>query len=68
MTRECPEPERRAIRELPLPMLWLFGTLSLTGLIFSWLLRRREVGIHGHGLGTIPAKVMQRRREPAAAR
>jgi len=39
-----------------LPMLWLFGLLSLAGLIFSWLLRRREVGPHGHGLETIQAR------------
>ena len=39
-----------------LPMLWLFGLLSLAGLVFSWLLRQREVGAHGHGLETIQAK------------
>jgi MFS family permease len=33
-----------------LPMLWLFGVLSLSGLVFAWLLRRREVGPDGHGL------------------
>ena len=39
-----------------LPMLWLFGLLSLAGLVFSWLLRQREIGPHGHGLETIQAK------------
>jgi hypothetical protein len=37
-------------------MLWLFGLLSLAGIVFSVLLRRREVGPHGHGLETIQAK------------
>lgn len=37
------------------PMLWMFAALSLGGLIFSTLLRRREVGPHGHGLETIRA-------------
>jgi len=59
MTRECPEPERRAIREPPLAVLWLLGTLGLTGSIVSYLLRRREVGIHGHGLETIQADGLQ---------
>jgi len=35
------------------PMLWLFAILSLAGLVFSGLLRRRETGPHGHGLETI---------------
>ena len=39
-----------------LPMLWLFGLLSLAGIVFSFLLRRREIGPHGHGLETIQAK------------
>ncbi len=33
-----------------LPMLWMFGLLSLCGLVFAWLLRRREVGPDGHHL------------------
>jgi Na+/melibiose symporter-like transporter len=33
-----------------LPMLWTFALLSLFGLVFSFLLRRREVGPHGHRL------------------
>jgi MFS family permease len=37
------------------PMLWLFTVLSLAGLIFSALLRRRETGPHGHGLETVRA-------------
>jgi MFS family permease len=37
------------------PMLWLFTSLSVAGLIFSALLRQREVGPHGHGLETIRA-------------
>jgi MFS family permease len=37
------------------PMLWMFAVLSLGGLIFSALLRRRETGPHGHGLETIRA-------------
>ena len=37
------------------PMLLLFTALSLAGLIFSWLLRRREAGPHGHGLETVRA-------------
>ena len=28
----------------------IFSTLGIFGLIFAWLLRRRETGIHGHGL------------------
>jgi hypothetical protein len=35
------------------PMLWLFTALSVSGLIFSMLLRRREAGPHGHGLETV---------------
>jgi MFS family permease len=34
-------------------MLWLFALLSLSGLVFSALLRRRETGPQGHGLETI---------------
>jgi MFS family permease len=37
------------------PMLFLFATLSLAGLNFSALLRRREAGPHGHGLETVRA-------------
>jgi hypothetical protein len=36
-------------------MLWLFTVLSVAGLIFSVLLRRREAGPHGHGLETVRA-------------
>ncbi len=39
-----------------LPMLWMFGLLSLAGLVFSALLRRRETGPDGHGLETIRAR------------
>jgi MFS family permease len=39
-----------------LPMLWMFALLALAGLAFSVLLRRREVGPHGHRLETIRAK------------
>jgi len=38
------------------PMLWMFALLSLGGLFFSALLRRRETGPHGHGLETIRAR------------
>ncbi|MGH9201471.1 MAG: MFS transporter [Vicinamibacterales bacterium] len=38
------------------PMLWLFTILSLAGLVFSELLRRRETGPRGHGLETIRIK------------
>ena len=36
-------------------MLWMFTTLSLAAVFFSWLLRRREQGPHGHGLETVRA-------------
>ena len=39
-------------------MLWLFALLSLSGLVFSALLRRRETGPQGHGLETIRATGM----------
>ena len=39
-----------------LPMLWLFGLLSLSGLVFAWALRQREVGPAGHGLENITPK------------
>lgn len=32
------------------PMLLFFGVLSLAGLVFTFLLRQRERGPHGHGL------------------
>ncbi len=37
------------------PMLFLFAGLSLAGLVFSGLLRRREAGPHSHGLETVRA-------------
>ena len=39
-------------------MLWMFTILSLSGLVFSELLRRRETGPGGHGLETIRARGM----------
>lgn len=33
-----------------LPMLWMFGLLSFSGLVFAALLRRRETGDDGHHL------------------
>jgi hypothetical protein len=39
-----------------LPMLWMFGLLSLFGLMFSVLLRLRESGPQGHGLEVIRAR------------
>ena len=36
-------------------MLWMFTVLSLAAVAFSWLLRRRETGPHGHGLETVRA-------------
>jgi hypothetical protein len=36
-------------------MLWMFTVLSLGGLVFSTLLRRRETGPAAHGLETIRA-------------
>jgi MFS family permease len=36
-----------------LPMLWMFGLLSLAGVLFAALLRHREVGPHAHGLETL---------------
>lgn len=35
------------------PMMWLFSTLGFAGLAFAFLLRQRELGLHGHGLETI---------------
>jgi hypothetical protein len=37
-------------------MLWTFSILSLSGFLFSYLLRRREVSTAAHGLETIKAK------------
>jgi hypothetical protein len=37
------------------PMLWMFAILSSVALVFSWLLRQRERGPHGHGLETVRA-------------
>jgi MFS family permease len=45
------------------PMLWMFATLSLSGLIFAWLLRQRESGPYGHDL----EKAVPRTTEDAAA-
>jgi MFS family permease len=33
--------------------MWMFSTLGFFGLLFAWLLRRREMGPHGHGLERI---------------
>jgi MFS family permease len=33
--------------------MWIFSTLGFLGLTFAFLLRRRELGPHGHGLETI---------------
>ena len=33
-----------------LPMIWMFGLLSLFGLVFAWALRSREMGPDGHQL------------------
>ena len=33
--------------------MWIFSILGFLGVLFSWLLRRRELGPHGHGLETI---------------
>ena len=35
------------------PGMWMFSVLGFAGLLFSWLLRAREKGPHGHGLETI---------------
>jgi MFS family permease len=39
-------------------MLWMFAVLSLAGLLFSELLRRRETGPHGHGLESLRVRGM----------
>ena len=36
--------------------MWIFSSLGLFGLVFAWLLRRRETGPHAHGLETITAR------------
>lgn len=36
--------------------MWIFSCLGFFGLLFSYLLRRRETGPHGHGLETITPK------------
>lgn len=33
--------------------MWIFSTLGFLGFFFAWMLRRREMGPHGHGLETI---------------
>ena len=33
--------------------MWIFSCLGLLGMLFSWLLRKRETGPHAHGLETI---------------
>jgi sugar phosphate permease len=38
-----------------LPGLWIFSILGFLGLLFAYLLRRRELGPEGHGLETIMA-------------
>ena len=35
--------------------MWIFSSLGFFGLLFSYLLRRRETGPHAHGLETIRA-------------
>ncbi|NJN63779.1 MAG: major facilitator superfamily domain-containing protein 1 [Acidobacteria bacterium] len=36
-----------------IPGMWIFSVLGFVGLLFAFLLRRRETGPHGHGLETI---------------
>ena len=38
------------------PGLWIFSCLGFFGLLFSFLLRQRETGPHGHGLESITTK------------
>jgi MFS family permease len=38
------------------PGMWMFSCLGFFGLLFAFLLRRREKGPHAHGLETITAK------------
>ena len=33
--------------------MWIFSVLSVSGVLFSWLLRRQETGPHAHGVETI---------------
>jgi MFS family permease len=33
--------------------MWIFSILGILGVLFAFLLRRRELGAHGHGLETI---------------
>lgn len=35
--------------------MWIFSSLGFIGFIFAYLLRKRELGPHGHGLETIKA-------------
>jgi MFS family permease len=39
-----------------IPGMWIFSTLGLAGVLFSWLLHREETGPRGHGLETITTK------------
>jgi MFS family permease len=36
-----------------LPGMWIFSCLGILGLVFAYLLRRREMGPHAHGLETV---------------
>lgn len=36
--------------------MWIFSVTGFAGFLFAWLLRRRELGPHGHGLETITTK------------
>jgi MFS family permease len=36
--------------------MWIFSMLGFLGVLFSFLLRQRELGPHGHGLETITTK------------
>src|SRR5215469_11337593 len=36
--------------------MWIFSCLGFLGVLFSFLLRQRELGPHGHGLETITTK------------
>jgi MFS family permease len=36
--------------------MWIFSILGFLGVLFAYLLRRRETGPHGHGLETITTK------------
>jgi hypothetical protein len=35
--------------------MWIFSSLSLLGLLFSYFLRKEETSVHAHGLETIKA-------------